>query len=181
MQLFSIVPLFLKEGLHMSERLIGGLMTLNGLIIVLFEMAMVYSIEEKKWRKTTLITAGVLLAAVAYLAFGLWGVSIFSAVQVALLYVLFVTLSEMLVMPFVQSFTVERSSPATRGQYLALYSMGGALAQTMAPAFGSFMVATVGFSVHWLAVAGICLVSAGGFWWVGNQVESPVRLAKDIP
>ena len=133
MQLFSIVPLFLKENLHISERVIGGLMTLNGLIIVFFEMALVYSIEQKKWSKTTLITTGVLLAAISYLVFGLWDVSAFSAIQLALIYVLFVTLSEMLVMPFVQSFTVERSSPATRGQYLALYSMGGALAQTAAP------------------------------------------------
>ena len=101
MQLFSIVPLFLKENLHINERVIGGLMTLNGLIIVFFEMALVYSIEQKKWSKTTLITTGVLLAAISYLVFGLWDVSAFSAIQLALIYVLFVTISEMLVMPFV--------------------------------------------------------------------------------
>ena len=175
MQLFSIVPLFFKQVLQMNESTIGLLMALNGLLIVVVEMALVYRLEQQKRPKVSLIMTGVTLTAVSYLILTLADSPVVSGLTIALVFILFVTLSEMLAMPFIQSFTVERSSPATRGQYLALYSMGGALAQTTAPAFGSQMVAHFGFSAHWLAVAIISLVSAGGFWWLGRrQTTKPI-------
>lgn len=167
MQLFSIVPLFFKQVLHLTEGRIGALMALNGILIVAIEMALVYRLEQQKQAKTSLIAIGVLLTAVSY------AVLAFNTVPaLALLFILTITLSEMLAIPFIQSFTVERSSPATRGQYLAFYAMGGALAQTAAPAFGSQMVTHFGYPVHWLAVSGISLISAGGFWWVGRRLLS---------
>jgi predicted MFS family arabinose efflux permease len=177
MQLFTIVPLFFKERLHISEGSIGLLMTLNGLLVVAIEMALVYTVEEQKRSKINLIITGVLLTAVSYAVLALSGFQNYDDLAstgpvIALLYILFVTFSEMLVMPFLQSFTIERASPATRGQYLALYAMGGALAQTAAPALGSLVVAGAGFSVHWLAISGISLLSAGGFWWLGRQLPA---------
>ncbi|GAB4022103.1 MFS transporter [Spirosoma migulaei] len=172
MQLFSIVPLFFKEVLHMTERLIGSLMALNGIIIVVVEMALVYSLEQQKRSKINLIIMGVMLTSISYIALTIPTSSVFSGLQIALLFIVLGTLSEMLAIPFIQSFSVERSTPATRGQYLALYSMGGALAQTTAPAFGSLIVANFGFTTHWLILAGIGLVSAGGFWWLGKQLKS---------
>ena len=180
MQMFSIVPLFFKEIMHLSVRLIGTLMALNGVLIVMFEMALVYTIEQRNRPKIDLIKTGVVLVIIAYLALAIPGWSSVDGFSVALIYILFVTVSEMLVMPFLQSFTVERSSPATRGQYLALYSMGGALAQTAAPAFGSLMVATGGFSMNWLAIAVLGVLSAGGFWWIGRQLESSVSLPEKV-
>jgi predicted MFS family arabinose efflux permease len=177
MQLFTIVPLFFKERLHINEGSIGLLMTLNGLLVVAIEMALVYKVEEQKRSKINLIITGVLLTAVSYAVLALSGLQNYYGIAsmgmgIALLYILFVTFSEMLVMPFLQSFKVERASPATRGQYQALYAMGGALAQTAAPALGSLVVANAGFSVHWLAISGVSLVSAGGFWWLGRQLPA---------
>ena len=167
MQLFSIVPLYFKQVLGLTEGRIGALMALNGLLIVVIEMALVYRLEQQKRAKTSLIMVGALLMAVSYMVLGFTG-----AFMSALIFILLITLSEMLAMPFIQSFTVERSSPATRGQYLALYAMGGALAQTLAPAFGSQMVTHFGYPAHWLAVTGLSLVSAGGFWWVGRKLTA---------
>lgn len=175
MQLFSIVPLFLKQVLRMNEQTIGLLMALNGLVIVGIEMALVYRLEQQKLPKTSLITTGVSLTAVSYLVLTLTSLSRAPGLVVALLFVLFVTLSEMLSMPFIQSFTVERSKPSTRGQYLALYSMGGALAQTTAPALGSQLVAHFGFSTHWLVIAALSLVSASGFWWIGQHLKAQTK------
>ena len=175
MQLFSIVPLFFKDMLHMGVRTIGVLMALNGILIVVFEMALVYSLEQRNYSKITLIIAGTVLTAIAYTLLILPVGVLFSGLAIALLFIIVGTFSEMLSIPFLLSFTVERATPATRGQYLALYSMGGALAQTAAPAFGSLMVARVGFSTHWLILAGISLVSATGFWWLGKRLKQDVE------
>ena len=175
MQLFSMVPLYFKQVLRMTEGHIGALMALNGLLIVVIEMALVYRLEQQKRAKTSLIALGVLLTAVSYVVLAPTALP-FSALG----FMLLITLSEMFTIPFIQSFTVGRSSPATRGQYLALYAMGGALAQTLAPAFGSQMVAHVGFSVHWLTVAGMSVVSAGGFWWVGQKLKTTSSTDKRV-
>lgn len=174
MQFFSIVPLFFREVLHMNEAAIGFMMTLNGLIIVVVEMALVYSLERQKHSKINLIMVGIGFIALAYLGLAFADMHWFSSQITALLFILLVTLGEMLSMPFIQSFAVERSKPETRGQYLALNSMGTALAQTTAPAFGSQMVALFGFSTHWMAVFLICLLAAGGFWLVGQQLRQPM-------
>ncbi|MFD2574415.1 MDR family MFS transporter [Spirosoma soli] len=167
MQLFSIVPLFFKQVVHLNEQQIGALMALNGILIVIIEMALVHSLEQQKRSKIRLITWGVLLTAVSYFSLGLG-----NQIAIAFVYVVLVTISEMLTIPFIQSFTVDRSSPATRGQYLGLYAMGGALAQTAAPAFGSFMVEQFGFQTHWLVITAISLVTAGGFWWLAKALET---------
>lgn len=169
MQLFTMVPLFCKQILLMSEGSIGTLMALNGLIIVAVEMALVYGLERLTQAKLRLVSVGVGLASVSYAALALFDGSGLSPLSLALVFIGFVTLSEMLTIPFMQSFAVERSSPANRGQYLALYSMGGALAQTLAPAFGSQMVAHFGFSTHWWAISGLGLLSMGGFGWLARQ------------
>jgi len=174
MQFFSIVPLFFREVLHMNEAAIGFMMTLNGLIIVVVEMALVYSLERQKHSKINLIMVGIGFIALAYLGLAFANMHWLNSQMTALLFILLVTLGEMMSMPFIQSFAVERSKPETRGQYLALNSMGTALAQTTAPAFGSQMVALFGFSTHWMAVFLICLLAAGGFWLVGQQLRQPM-------
>lgn len=170
MQLFSIVPLYFKEVLQLTEGRIGALMALNGLLIVLIEMALVYRLEQQNYAKNSLIAAGVFFTAVSFLI-----LATTTATFAALFFILLITMSEMLAMPFIQSFTVERSGPATRGQYLALYAMGGAVAQTAAPAFGSQMVAHAGYPTHWLTLTGISLISAAGFWWLGRKLKVPVH------
>lgn len=171
MQFFTMAPLFFKEKLDVPEQVIGLLLALNGLLIVFIEMALVYKLESQKRQKVHLITAGVLLEAVAYSVLALPGLVSLAVpgMSIALAFILIVTFSEMLVMPFLQSLIVERSKPATRGQYLAVYAMGGALAQTAAPALGSQLVAHFGFSIHWLVVVGISLASASGFWLLGKR------------
>ncbi|GAB3991193.1 MFS transporter [Spirosoma daeguense] len=181
MQFFTIVPLFFKQIMHLNERTIGSLMALNGLLIVTVEMALVYELEKRQWSKTKLIVRGVLLTSCSFLILSLhgWltssGTSLSTLLSTSLIiplaYILFATFSEMLVMPFLQSLTVERSTPATRGQYLALQSMSAALAQTTAPALGSLVVAQLGFSIHWLLIVMISLLAAIGFWWLGKQMH----------
>jgi len=168
MQLFTIVPLYFKEVLRLTEQTIGAMMALNGLLIVVIEMALVYSLEARGKPEIRLIVIGVVFTAVSY---ALLTLTSLPGLTVALAYILFVTVSEMFAMPFIQSFTVDRATPGTRGQYLALYAMGGAFAQTTAPAFGSLMVTNFGYSAHWVALAGVALISATGFWWVGQRLR----------
>ncbi|MRS61011.1 MFS transporter [Larkinella terrae] len=166
-QLFSMAPLYFKQILHLKETEIGLLMTMNGLMIVFTEMALVFAVEKRYARqKGTIIGFGALLVGLSYLLLnaGIWPF-------LAVISVFINTFGEMLSMPFMQSFTVERATAQNRGQYLALYSMAYAVAQITAPAIGSQVVAWAGFPMLWVVVMGLCLVSASLFWWIARQVK----------
>lgn len=168
MLLFSLVPLYFKQELRLNETEIGLLMTMNGLLIVGVEMAMVYAIERRyAHRKVRIISVGVLLTGLSYAVFfaGTWPV-------IALFCMLLTTAGEMLSHPFFQAFAVERSTPQNRGQYLALHSMAFALAQVLSPALGSQVVALAGFPMLWMVATGLCLVSAAGFWRLSGRMTT---------
>lgn len=168
--LFNLVSLYFKQELHLSEAQIGMLLSLNGLLIVLLEMALVYTIEQR-WAgpKTRLISFGVMLTGLSYVVFllGMWP-------GLALISTILTTFGEMFAMPFMQTFAVERSTPQNRGQYLALHSMAFAMSQVLSPALGSLVVQQAGFNALWIAAVGLCGLSASGFWWLGKRIEEPV-------
>ncbi|GAA4419915.1 MFS transporter [Nibrella viscosa] len=164
-QIFTMAPLYYKEVLRLSERTIGLLMTMNGLMVAFIEMALIYALERRYGpRKMGLIAYGSLLTGVAYLLLiaGLWPGWAFISMIV-------LTFSEMLAMPFMQSFAVSRSDVQNRGQYMALYSMSYAFAQITAPAIGSQIVALAGFTTLWLVLTGFATLSALGFVWLSRQ------------
>lgn len=167
MQFFSIVTLYFREVLHLTKARIGLLMSLNGLLIVLIEVALVYSLEQRMRNRLALAGVGSLLLGASYLL-----MTQSQLTGVALWAVLVITASEMLAMPFMQSFAANRGAVQNRGQYLALYSMASALAQTTSPALGAQVVAHFGFAANWLLLAGLTTLAALGFWWLGQRETS---------
>ena len=83
---------------------------------------------------------------------------------VGLLVILFITFGEIMSMPFMTSFWIDRAAEHNRGQYAALYTMAWSAAQVLGPVFGSRIIQQAGFNVFWWLLGGLCLVSAMGFW-----------------
>ncbi|TAE27781.1 MAG: MFS transporter [Cytophagales bacterium] len=165
--MFSLLPLYFKQTFGLTEAQIGGLMSFNGLLIVVVEMALVYGIEAR-WpqarQKMPIISLGILLTGLAYLvllvnAWAGW----------ALVTILLLTVGEMLAMPFMQSLAVGRSTEQNRGQYMAVYSMAWAVSQLISPFAGAQLVSSSGFDALWWVAAGVCVLSAAGFWQLGKQ------------
>jgi predicted MFS family arabinose efflux permease len=171
--MFSLLPLYFKQVFGLSEAQIGGLMSLNGIIIVFIEMALVYALEQR-WplqrHKNRIISLGVGLTGLAYavLTINTWA-------GWAVVTMLLLTVGEILAMPFMQASAVDRSNATNRGQYMAFYSMGWALSQLISPFLGTQTVAYLGFSALWWLAAGSCAISAGGFWWLSRQGISPSK------
>src|SRR6185369_1629761 len=47
-QIFSNLPVYFKKDLHLSEPFIGFLMSINGIMIVLVEMVLIYKLEGRR-------------------------------------------------------------------------------------------------------------------------------------
>ena len=157
-QLFSVLPVYYKRALHMPEYMVGLLMTLNGLIIALFEMILVFRLEGRR-ENLHYIFYGTALVGVAYLLLNILPLS----VAVAFLCTILTTLGEILTMPFLNSFWVSRTSPATRGQYAGLYTIAWSAAQVVGPAGGAEIADHAGFRSLWWVVSGVCFLAAMGF------------------
>ncbi|MEZ4904816.1 MAG: MFS transporter [Spirosomataceae bacterium] len=158
MTFFSIVPVFWKTELHLNEFYIGLLLAANGILVVAIEMLLIYRIEHLRSR-LTYIRWGVLFCGFTYLLFAVFQ----GVVWILPVAVITITMSEMLAMPFMNSFTIERSTPQNRGQYSALYAMCYSISQIIAPALGGLIAARYGFYTLWLGIVGLTLISYLGF------------------
>lgn len=159
-QLFTIGPVFYKQVCALSEIQIGYILGLNGLVVALVEMVLVYKIEGK-FEKLYLISFGASLVVVNYIIF------LFSHNYVWLIIgILFATFSEIFAMPFMNAFSIKRSKPHNRGQYSALHSMTWSIAQISAPLIGTQTIAHFGFDILWYILGAFGVISAIGFVWL---------------
>lgn len=154
-QLFSNLSAYFRNELKLSEPFIGALMALNGILIALIEMALVYRLEGRR-RNLSYITAGVALCGLAFFMLNIPA----SALIIAPLMIITVTFGEMLSMPFMNSYWIGRAHQSNRGQYAALYTMAWSAAQTLGPMLGAQLANTAGFMPLWWVLGGICLLSA---------------------
>jgi predicted MFS family arabinose efflux permease len=159
LQIFSLLPVFFKEQLYLSKPVIGLVLALNGLIIVVVEMVLVFKLEGKR-SPVQYISAGAFLIGLSYLVLNLP----LAGLTVALLAMIIITAGEMLMFPFVNTFWVSRSNEYNRGQYAAVFTMSFALGQVLAPTFGAQIVQHSGYAVLWYVVFGLCIVASLGFY-----------------
>jgi predicted MFS family arabinose efflux permease len=134
-------------------------MALNGVIIALIEMIIVYKLEGK--RKSVLyITSGVALVGLSFL---LLNIPI-AGMVIACIMIITVTFGEIFSFPFMNSYWITRAQPSNRGQYAALYTMAWSAAQTLGPIGGSQLAEHYGFGLLWWVVGGLSLVTALFFY-----------------
>lgn len=164
-QIFTLLPVFYKTQLHISENEIGMLMAVNGLIIAFVEMFLVYNLERKN-KPMKFISYGVWLVAISYVLFNL----LQGRFMLALFSILIVTLGEMLSMPFMNTYWISRSSESNRGQYAALYSMSWATSQIAAPSIGGWIANQYSFNVLFWVLFVTAGLTAVGYNFLMNRV-----------
>ena len=158
-QMFTTVPLYFKESLHLNEFSIGSVMALNGLLIALVEMVVVFKLEGRR-PYLLLMCYGTILMSVSFLVLNL---PFLHGIIVAVVFILMVTAAEMIAMPFMNSFYIARSTEANRGQYAALYIMAWSAAQVVGSSTGTQIVEAAGFFNLWFIIAGLGFSGALGY------------------
>lgn len=161
-QLFTTIPLYFKEGLHINEFWIGIIMAMNGVIIALVEMVIVFKLEGRR-PYLRLITYGTIIMAISFFVLNIPFVHGFA---IAVFSMLLMTLAEMTSMPFMNSYYISRSSEGNRGQYAAYYTMAWSAAQIIGSTSGTQIAYAIGFNNLWWIIGSICLLTAMGYQWL---------------
>ena len=158
MQIISTLPVFYNQEMHLSEAEIGGLLALNGLIIVFLEMPLIFTME-RKLNGLDSIAWGVLMYGFAYLVFN------FAPAGIAIAVVSMISLSigEIFNMPFTNTYVMSRTTDANRGRYMGLFSMSYSVAHIVGPAV-SFKIAEYwGFDTLWYILGVLSVAVYFGF------------------
>lgn len=165
-QIFTTVPLYFKEGLHLSEFNIGVVMAANGIIIALFEMVLVFKLEGKR-PYLLLMAYGSALMGLSYLVLN---IPFAGSLLIAFVSMLVITVAEMISMPFMNSYYIGRSTERTRGQYAGMYTMAWSAAQVIGSSAGALFADRFGFLYLWFLVSGLCMVASLGYYWLHSGV-----------
>lgn len=152
-QMFTLLPLYYKTKLNISESQIGLLMAINGLMIAFIEMFLIYNLERKN-TPLKYMSYGVWLVGLSFCLFNI----VNGQLMLAFISTITITLGEMLSMPFMNSYWISRSSDNNRGQYAALYTMAWGTAQIAAPSIGGFIVERYSFNLLWWIIFGVTII-----------------------
>lgn len=168
MQILWTVPVFFKEGYHWSEAKIGLIAAVNGLVVFLVEMPLIFSIEGKRSR-LHFVRLGLMLYALAYLGF-LAPSS--DGLGPALFFMIAISFGEIFVMPFSSNYVFGRSlQKGNQGLYLAFYTMSYSLSNILAPLFGTQVIAAWGYQTLWILLGILSAVAWMGFWLLEKRTE----------
>ena len=159
--LLNLLPPFVRDHGHVSERQIGLIFFFNTLAIVLAQLPLSRWIEgRRRLRALALMPA---LWAVAWLgvdASGYWleATAAFIAVSFC---VILIGIGECFHGPAHQALVAELGGERLRGRYFALHSLSWGLGGTAGPALGGLILATAPFAL-WPLAAGVCAIAAVG-------------------
>lgn len=166
-QLFTTIPKYFRDDMLLNEKYIGLIMAINGIIIVAIEMVLVYTLEKKN-KNTRWIIIGLVMCACSYFSLLIPG----NAKFISLVMILFITVGEIMAMPFMNVFWLQRANDKNRGQYAALYTISWGIGNTAGPFLVSALVDASSFKVAFIVLGFILFVSAFGFYKLNSNSKT---------
>lgn len=173
-QLFNTLPLFYRDVYVLPENHIGWLLAFNGLLVFLLEMPLVYSLGSR-YSIRRVVVVGVLLAGLSYLL-----LNVGHAVAILFVAMAVLSVSEILVMPYLTTYTITKAGPANRGKYMGFYSMAYSAAFIVAPLLGTAIIDSWHFTALWYAMAALSVLVALGFVFNMRHMKAKPELAKVV-
>lgn len=169
MQIIWTLPPFFKTVYGWDEFRIGAVSAVNGVVVLFLEMPLVHRLE-KNWPPLRTIRTGLFIYAFSYLLLCLppswqW--------TSALMYMVFISFGEIMVMPFSITWATRLAPQGRQGQYMSAYGMAYAVANIAAPLMGTQIIYHFGYNILWIVVAAISLAAAA---YTLSVKASPARL-----
>ncbi|RZJ71059.1 MFS transporter [Flavobacterium sp.] len=153
-QILTTIPLYHSKRYGLSEFQTGLLLTLNGLLVFLFEMPIVGYCERHNIEKLKPILLGSLCMVLAFvsLLFAGW-------TGVLVINVIFLSFGEIFAFPFSNGFVQNRAPKKKMGLYMGLFTMMFSLAHMTNSKIGMGFIANYSYFTNWCAMAFFALIA----------------------
>ncbi|WP_163407087.1 MFS transporter [Flavobacterium ajazii] len=152
-QMFTTLSLYYKEVFNFSSIESGLFLALNGIIILLFELAIVSYVESKNINKLLMVSYGLFSMSVSYLF-----LLIEHSIIALILMMIFMTIGVMLTFPFANSFVKKRSLKKQEGKFMAVFTMSYSIAHILSTKTGMAIIDTYGYKINWTFLSGLGFV-----------------------
>ncbi len=160
-QIFTTLPLYHSHKYGLTEFQTGLLMTMNGGIIFLVEMPLVSVFERAKTNKLKIVFWGAIMMGLSFLILliGQW-------VGLLVISMLLITVGEMFIFPFSNSYALSRAPRGQEGKYMAFFTMSFSLAHIGSSKVGMDIISIYGYDTNWIFMSFLGLLATIVCWFL---------------
>ena len=170
-QFFSTIPVYLTDNGY-TEGEFGLLLTISGVLIVAVEMPLVY-LADRRYRPLYVMLGGTTLILAGYF---LLPFAVPLGYAVVVLWIVLVTLGEILFMPFTSTYVAKHAPPVRRGEYLGVLSASYSLAFILSPVLGFQVAEHFGYVVSIFTVSSFGILGFLLLFGVDKAREARTRM-----
>jgi MFS family permease len=165
MNMNSTLGVYLRDQHGLPEIRYGWLLSINAIIVVLFQFWVTRRLE--KYKPLLMMAAGSLLYAIGFALYGFvptFGLFVFAMI--------IITIGEMVVSPFQQSLVASFAPEHMRGRYMAVSGLSWSISFTVGPYFAGLILDSANPSLLWAFCGLIGILATLGFLVLNKMHES---------
>jgi MFS family permease len=166
MNMNSTLGVYLRDEHGLPELRYGWLLSINAIIVVLFQFWVTRRLE--KYKPLLMMAAGSLLYAIGFAMYGF--VPTFALFIVAMI---IITVGEMVVSPFQQSIVAGFAPEHMRGRYMAVSGLSWSISFTVGPYFAGLLLDSANPGLLWMFCGLIGTLATLGFIVLNKVHHSP--------
>lgn len=170
--MLSTLSVFAVDRIGLSTTQYGFLLTINGLVVILFQYPVARLIG--RFLLTRALILGSFLFGLGFLLLGWAG-----GFTLAIFSIVLVTVGEIIFAPSALTLAGKLAPVRHRGRYMGFFGLGQTLGWTAAPIIGGILLDVFPSEslVIWGIIAAISFVATAGFYWWANtkRVRGQIR------
>ena len=165
MNMNSTLGVYLRDQHGLPEIRYGWLLSINAIIVVLFQFWVTRRLE--KYKPLLMMAAGSLLYAIGFAMYGF--VPTFALFVFAMI---IITIGEMVVSPFQQSLVASFAPEHMRGRYMAVSGLSWSISFTVGPYFAGLILDSANPSLLWAFCGFVGILATLGFIMLNKTYHS---------
>mgnify|MGYP003576491079 FL=1 len=166
MNMNSTLGVYLRDQHDLPEIRYGWLLSINAIIVVLFQFWVTRRLE--KYKPLLMMAAGSLLYAIGFAMYGF--VPTFALFILAMI---IITIGEMVVSPFQQSLVASFAPEHMRGRYMAVSGLSWSISFTVGPYFAGLLLDSANPGLLWGFCGLVGMLATLGFIVLNKTYRSP--------
>ena len=168
----TTLGVFLRDVHHIPEIGYGYLISMNAIIVVLFQFWVARKLE--KYKPMLMVALGTALYGFGFAMYGFTSTYMMFAVAMIV-----ITIGEMVVSPFQQSLVASFAPEEMRGRYMAVSHLSWGLAFAIGPYFAGVLLDGPSPNWLWMACGILGVITVIGYFVLDKIHHSPVSIVAE--
>jgi len=168
LQMHSSLPVFLRDQHEFPAQKFGLLVSLNAVMVVLFQFFITRKIS--KYRPFKMMALGVILYGIGFLMYGFVSNEVWFFVAMAI-----ITTGEMFIATFSQSLVALFAPEDKRGRYMAVFSLKWTIPNLFGVLLAGVIMNRFGDNVLWYFAGILCVIAASGYFLLDHLSKKRLK------